>query len=203
MTPGSTEAVNRRLRQVEYIANEADRVYYAKLAAQTEGLRRPNDSFKVPDVKGPYAWRTCFDLYQRLQQREAGERVIRTTTVEDQRFAASQQSWADFLSQLEEVRNLIRIGEINRVAAEYLDIRDSDLGAAMVLQPGLPNMRRPDWLEIAQRFSQALWEWRSMSPSGKQEIPSRLNVRRLERQVSGLERRVAMLEAKLNTEKAA
>src|SRR5581483_7318052 len=196
MQQGSPEQLNRRLGQVEFIGCEADRMFYARLAGFVTALRRPQDTFDVPEVNSPYAWRRCYSIYLQLQAREDHERSHRPDTAEDRNFAASQKNWNDFLADIGSIKELIAKNQIDEIVAEFLDIRRGDLDSPLrATQPGMPNMRRHDWLDVAQRLSKALREWGSLSAFERQEIPSRLKSRRQDRRIGALEQRVAALEA--------
>jgi hypothetical protein len=182
MQPGSSEHVNLRLDNAQWISTDADRTYFNRLVAQIEGMRRTDEQLSIPDVDEPFAWRRAFSLRSALQVRD---RQMETKAAADLQLASQaaemNRLWIAYnenITWLREFEGRNR-GEW-KTLIEWVGLSEDGLSDP-VPRAGSEHAqygRHPDWQARAGRVSTAVNKFRGLSPEQRAEVPRIVEERR-------------------------
>jgi hypothetical protein len=187
---------NRRMTDVEYIGGHpALQDIYHHLCRELESLRREGDTFAIPDIALPYAWRRAYQIYLRLRARENEPDPAAVET----QSPAMERSWQQFVQDHLQLCDLKSRGHLTADAYEYVGLEPGDLGP--LIDPSLTQFdgRRARWGEVAARCRSAVVRWGNMPVEERRQIPHHMHIARLEQAIAKafaeLDRRVSALEA--------
>lgn len=199
-SPTDPEVINRRLATAQFVSHPADRVYFENLVNLVRSLaQRFNRNVEglIPDVNSAGAWSRMYEVYIALKQLAD---VPHDPAIHQRAMAAKARddNWNRYIHDRELFIELMRRGDIGRLASEYLGLVPGDLGPPTSNDPEVMRYggRRLDWNDVAWRLNQALGQWHSMSKGEKASIPIVMATRRNEAAARELAKRMETLEAK-------
>jgi hypothetical protein len=195
---------NKRLGEQEYIKHPADEKYFADLKGRVQALLRDGESFILPDVNEPYAWRRLYATHVALSRRDASEIDASAGFYANGRPAKwADHEWDNY------IQSLAALQEIERrdrpawsMLQEYFGLSPDDLSDPIPGQdtPYGQYGRYPNWQARAGRVSWALARLRGMTIEERERVPQVLHERRQEARMKAIEQRLAAIESRLQQE---
>jgi hypothetical protein len=192
---GSSEHINRRLENVQFLSSAVDRDYFDRLKVDVESLLRPGDNFYIPRPNEPFAWRRLYALYASLKRRDIspGSAPVANAPAA---YMVSTEAWDNYVSNICIANSLRQSGRLDPQTCEYIGLLSADLEDPVPRDgPGVEFGRYPDWRARAFRIGTALGKFECLTASERASISSLLAQRRSEQKNAGLAERIAQLEA--------
>jgi hypothetical protein len=190
--------IDAAMRASLFISGPDAEHYWHELLCKIQELRRPGDSFHIPEPNAAGAWSMAFAIYERLRDRSRLPRSPEQIS-NALRNQEMERVYNEFLDNLAHLVTLTKRDVLDKQTLSYIGLREGDLASpAVVDQNSRGDGRRSDWQEVAYRVSGARGRWERMTREEKLAIPLIMSARRTEAALQKMQEKHSELEQRYN-----
>jgi hypothetical protein len=190
--------VNAQMSVSPFMSGPDAEHHWHSLLCKIEQLRRPGDTFHIPEPNAAGAWGMAFAVYERFRDRSRLPRSPEQIS-NALRNQEMERVYNEFLDNLAHLVTLTKRDVLDKQTLSYIGLREGDLASpAAVDNNTRGDGRRPDWQDVAYRVSGARGRWERMSREEKLAMPLVMSSRRTEAALQKMEEKYNALEQRCN-----